>query len=280
MKRYGTHTAYLTIAKGYIMNAKRNHRLAVFTAVVTALLFFYPLAKTLLFSLLMPDAARGMRITLRHYADLFFDVFWFYPMFWNSIFYGLATTLPALLFIIPAGFSLAKGRRRHNGFLTTLYLVLMLMPIQAVILPNYIGLRTLGLLDTRLGILLPALFSPFGVYLMYKYMEEIPDDTVSAARLETSSLTRILLHVVIPQTRTAIAAVFLFLFAEGYNLVEQPKIFLKRESLKPLSVLTDTLTISDQGLLFAAGILSLIPPALLFGFFESDLEAGIGRMKF
>lgn len=262
------------------MNAKKKHLLVPLLSAAIALLFFYPIAKTLLSSLMTPDGEGGIRITLRHYAGLFFDVFWFFPLFWNSMLYGLGTALPALLFVIPGGFSLAKGKWKHKGLLTTLYLVLMLMPIQAVILPNYIGLRTLGLLDTRLGILLPALFSPFGVCLMYRYMEEIPDDTICAARLETSSLLRILLHVAIPQTKTAIAAVFLFLFAEGYNLVEQPKILLKQEALKPLSVLTDTVSFSDHGLFFAAGILGLIPPALLFGFFESDLEAGIGKMKF
>lgn len=261
------------------MHVKKNHLPAIFVSIAAAALFFYPVARTFLISVIAPDPKGGIFFTLRYYWSLFFDVLWFYPMFWNSMFYGLCTALPALLFVIPAGFSLARGRWKHKGILTALYLALMLMPIQATILPNYIGLRNLGLLDTRLGILLPSLFSPFATYLMYRYMEAIPEDTIDAARLETNSLIRILFQVIVPQVRTAVAAVFLFLFSEGYNLVEQPKIFLKDDRLKPLSVLTDTIDISGYELLFAAGIISLIPPALLFGFFEASLEEGIGKIK-
>lgn len=268
------------------MNSKKTkptnkNKIAVLSlSIITALLFFFPVAKTLLSSITTQDRGGGYTVTARYYTALLFDELWFYPMFWNSIFYGLGTALPALLFVIPAGFALAKGKWKKKSLLTTIYLVLMLMPLQATILPNYIGLRDLGLLNTRLGILLPALFSPFATYMMFQYMKEIPDETLEAARLETNSILRLLLHIVIPQVKTAAAAVFLFLFAEGYNLVEQPKIFLKNERLKPLSILVDTITVSDLRLFFAAGILSMIPVALLFGFFESSLENGIGEIKF
>lgn len=258
----------------------KKDRLVLLLATAIALLFFYPIARTLLSSLLIQNTNGDLQITLNFYFEVLFNVFWFYPMFWNSMFYGLGTALPALLIIIPGGFSLAKGKHKHKNSLTTLYFILMLMPIQAILLPNYIGLRSLGLLDTRLGILLPALFSPFGVYLMYRYMEEMPNDTIYAARLETSSLLSILFHIVIPQTKTAITAIFLFLFTEGYNLVEQPQLFLKREDLKPLSVLTNTISVSDNRILFASGILCLIPPSLLFSFFETELEIGIGQLKY
>lgn len=249
-------------------------------ACLAALLFFYPVAGTLVSSMAAAGADGEVTFTLRHYIGLFLEELWFYPMFWNSFGYGLATALPALVFVVPAGFALAKGKWKHKGALATLYLVLMLMPLQVTILPNYIGLRDLGLLDTRAGIVIPALFSPFATYLMYQYMKGIPEDTLEAARLETNSLGRILLHVVVPQIRTAIAAVFLFLFAEGYNLVEQPQIFLKDERKKPLSILVETISLPEEGLYFAAGIVSMIPVALLFGFFEVSLEEGMGEMKF
>lgn len=247
-------------------------------AVCCAILFFYPVVMTLFSSVQIPEEG-GSSFSLEYYRRLLFEELWFYPMFWNSMCYGLGTAIPALLFVVPAGFSMAKGKWKRKGVLVVLYLVLMLMPLQVTILPNYIGLRDLGLLDSRLGIILPALFSPFATFLMYQYMQGIPEETLEAARMETNSILQILLRVVVPQVKTAIAAVFLFLFAEGYNLVEQPKIFLKEERLKPLSVLVDTISLEETGMFFAAGMWSVLPVALFFGYFEASLEEGMGELK-
>ena len=99
--------------KGQWLNKKW---FAVLLSFFAALLFFYPVARTLVSSVLAPDTD-GSGFTVRYYVSLLLDELWFYPMFWNSIFYGLGTALPALLFVIPAGFALAKGKWRSKGIL-------------------------------------------------------------------------------------------------------------------------------------------------------------------
>ena len=155
----------------------------------------------------------------------------------------------------------------------------MLMPLQTTLLPNYIGLRDLDMLDKPEALVLPMLVSPFSIYLMYQYMDSVPCEGFEAARLETGSVFRILWFVIVPQVRTCIVAVFVFMFVEGFNMVEQPMYFVKKETLKPLSVLSESLTDANRHLIFAAGILCMVPMLLLYGFYEKKLTEGLGYLK-
>ncbi len=155
----------------------------------------------------------------------------------------------------------------------------MLMPLQTTLLPNYIGLRDLGLLDTRKALLLPMICSPFAIYLMCRYMEGISDENWEAARLETDSLFQILFCVVFPQMRACVAAVFVFMFAEGFNMIEQPLYYVKQDKLKPLSIITDSMQAGEEKLIYAIGIVCMIPLLFLYGFYEEELADGLGRLK-
>lgn len=160
-----------------------------------------------------------------------------------------------------------------------LLLLMMLMPLQVTLLPNYVGLRDMGLLDTPAALILPMVCSPFAIYLMYQYMETLPKEGIEAARLETSSLFPILGQVIFPGMRACVAAVFVFMFAEGFNMVEQPLYFVKKDMLKPLSVLTEILPGEESYLIYAAGIVCMLPLLLLYGFYEEEIMEGLGYLK-
>ena len=240
----------------------------VFT--VLALIFVLPVAATAVFSF----RANG-EFSLQGYADLLFDCFVFYPMFWNSVLYAAAITLVQLLVIIPCAFGFSQARFKGRGALFVFYIVLMMMPLQVTILPNYVGLRDMGLIDHPLGIILPMIFSPFGVVVMHQYMKNIDNSVIEALRLETNSIFRVMITGVIPQIRVCIFAVVLFVFADCWNMVEQPMLFLKDDGLKTLSVFITNAQEYTGEVLFPAAVIFLVPVLILYLFFNENLEKGL-----
>ena len=231
-----------------------------------AIIFLLPVTATILLS--FSNGFQG-------YIDLFFDCFVFYPMFWNSVIYAAVITIVQLLVIIPCAFGFSQAKFKGKGMLFTFYIVLMMMPLQVTILPNYIGLRDMGLIDTPFGIILPMIFSPFGVVVMHQYMKNIDNSVIEATRLETSSVIRVMLTSVIPQMRVCVFAVVLFTFADCWNMVEQPMLFLKDDSLKTLSVFITNAQNYEGEVLFPAAVIFIIPVLLLYLFFNENLEKGL-----
>lgn len=214
-------------------------------------------------------------LTLQEYKDLLFDCFVFYPMFWNSVLYAAAITLVQLVVIIPCAFGFSQAKFKGKGVLFVFYIVLMMMPLQVTILPNYIGLRDMGLINTPWGIILPMIFSPFGVVVMHQYMKNTDTSVIEATRLETSSIFRVIITSVIPQLKVCIFAVVLFVFADCWNMVEQPMLFLTDDSLKTLSVFISNAQSYTGAVLFPAAVIFLIPVLLLYLFFSDSLEKGL-----
>ncbi len=150
-----------------------------------------------------------------------------------------------------------------------------MMPLQVTILPNYIGLRDMGLIDTPFAIIPPAIFSPFGVVVMNQYMKNIDNSVIETMRLETNSVVKIMLTAVVPQIRVCIFAVTLFVFADCWNMVEQPMLFLKNDELKTLSVFIANSEQFSGDVLFPAAVIFLIPVLILYLFFSENLEKGL-----
>ena len=182
-------------------------------------------------------------------------------------------------FVFPCGSRAAMGKYKRKKAILFLVLLLMLMPLQATLLPTYIGLRDMRMLNSPFALILPMLCSPFAFYLMYQYVETVPTEIVEAARLETSSLCKILWHALLPQVKGSVAAVFVFMFAEGFNMVEQPLYFVKEDVLRPLSVIAEEYIQGKEQLLYAVGVLCLIPILLLYAVYEEELSDGMGRLK-
>ena len=242
-------------------------------------LLWFLLQIAILLCILLPLLLTITEVKLSDFYQILIEDFWFYPKFWLSLVIAIVIGTGATIVALFASMGLKLGRIKWKREILFLLLVLMLMPLQTTLLPNYIGLRDLGLLDTVQALVLPMICSPFAVYLMYQYMSVIPDESIEAARMETSSVFRILFYVLLPQMKGSVAAVFVFMFAEGFNMIEQPLYYVKSDKLKPLSVLGTEYTQGDEHLIFAVGILCMIPVLLLYGFYEEELSEGIGRIN-
>ena len=201
--------------------------------------------------------------------------------FWNSVLYVVPITLfqTAVAALAAYGFSRYKGKIRSAVFFG--YVVLMLMPYQVTLVPNYIVTKWMGIFDTSWAIVLPGVFSPFAVYLLTRYMMRIPAEYTEAAQLDGAGEWKIFTKIYLPQCKSSLYAVVLLIFFDYWNMVEQPLVLLENEELFPLSIYISTINQSEVGLAFAAAVVYMIPCLLLFLHGEEHLEAGIvtGGMK-
>jgi multiple sugar transport system permease protein len=155
------------------------------------------------------------------------------------------------------------------------YIIVMLMPFQVTLVSNYLVADKLGLLNSYLSIILPGIFSPFGVFLLKQYMEQIPDVYIEAAKIDGASEFYIFSRIIIPLCKGGIAAVIILVFIDNWNMVEQPLILLKDAAKLPLSIYLSRINEGEIGVSFAAATLYMLPMLLIFLMGEDYLVEGI-----
>jgi multiple sugar transport system permease protein len=195
--------------------------------------------------------------------------------FWNSV----ILTAPIVIFQLATaalasyGFSRLRGKFWNSVFFV--YLIIMLMPYQVTLVPNFLVADKLGLLDTWWAIILPGIFTPFAVYLMTKMMRRIPTSLVEAAKLDGASEYQIFFYVFMPLTKGALASAAILVFIDNWNMVEQPLIMFSDTSKYPLSVFLSQINSGEIGVAFAVAVVYMIPALLIFLYGEEYLVEGI-----
>ena len=213
--------------------------------------------------------------TLRSYVELLLDSPEFFVMFWNSVKLTGGILVGQLLVGVPAAWGFARFSFPGKKLLFIIYIALMMMPFQVMMLSNYLVLDSLGLLDTLTGIILPAVFSTFPVFIMYRFFEGIPEALMEAARLDGAGELRLFIRVGLPLGSPGIISAMVLGFLEYGNLIEQPMAFLKTKSLWPLSLFLPNINMEKAGLAFAASAVVLLPAVLVFLAGQDYLEQGI-----
>ncbi len=213
--------------------------------------------------------------TFRSYVELLLDTPQFFGTFWNSIKITLGVLIGQMLVGIPAAWGFARYQFRFRRVLFMLYVILMIMPFLVVMLPQYLVLNQLGLLDTLWSIILPGMFSTFPIFIIHSFFRSIPESIIESARIDGASELRIFLKIGIPLSSGGIISAMILSFLEYWNLIEQPLVFLKDKSLWPLSLYLPSISLDQAGLAFSAAIFALIPSILIFLLGQNYLEQGI-----
>lgn len=194
----------------------------------------------------------------------------------------LDTDLNAMRALYTIGNPVALPIYNKEGGITALInraIVLMLMPYQVTLVSNFIITEELHLNNTYWAILLPGIFSPFGVFLMRQGFDAMPESIREAAMLEGSSQVRLLVQIAAPVCKGPLTALILLCFVDAWNMVEQPLVFLKETFRYPISVFLAQMNESRMDILCACGILVLLPVLLLFLFSEEDLTISVANLK-
>lgn len=195
--------------------------------------------------------------------------------FWNSVILVLPITVFQIVVALGASYCFARVRTKFRSIVFFAYIILMLMPYQVTLVPNYLVADRLGLLDTRWAIILPGIFSPFSVFILTKFMRRIPASMIEAAKLDGCGEWQIFTLICVPQCSSVIFSVAILVFIDYWNMVEQPLILLETEALHPLSVFLSRINSGDVGLAFAVAAIYMIPTLLLFLYSEDYLIEGV-----
>lgn len=213
--------------------------------------------------------------TIGHFYRLLIESPAFYQLFWNTVGMTAAILLGQLVVGLPSAWAFAVFRFRGRDFLFGLYVVLMLLPFQVMLLPQYIVLQKLHLYNHPAAVILPAVFSTFPVFIMYRGFTQIESEIMEAARLDGAGEMQIFLHVGLPLGRTGIQAAMVLSFLEYWNLVEQPMAFLEEQAKWPLSLYLPQIAVDQAGFAFAVSVVVLIPALFVFALGQDALEEGI-----
>ena len=213
--------------------------------------------------------------TLQPIAELLLDTPQFFVMFWNTFKLVIPSVLGQLVLGAPAAWALSRFRFRGRRALTTLYITLMLMPFQVSMVPNYLVMDQLGLMDTLWAVILPFAFSAFPVFIMIKGFDAVPRALLEAASIDGAGYFRTFISIGLPLGMPGILSALVLGFLECWSAIEQPMTFLKDPSRWPLSLYLPQIVSEKLGLAMAASLMMLIPAALVFLFGQKYLELGI-----
>lgn len=215
------------------------------------------------------------KVSFSQYITVLFKSPDYLIKFWNSV----ILVVPIVLFQLAVACLAAYGFTRYRGkareIIFFAYVILMLMPYQVTLVPNFMVSKWLNILDTRWAIWLPGIFSPYAVFLLTKFMRRIPRSLFEAAKIDGAGEWQIFKKVCIPLCRGALSSVAILVFIDYWNMVEQPLILLSDEGMHPLSVFLSKINSGEIGLAFAVATIYMVPALLVFLYGEEYLVEGI-----
>ena len=175
----------------------------------------------------------------------------------------------------PAAWAFSRFTFRGRNLLFTIYTILMLLPFQVLMVPDYLVLDRLGLMDTVWSIILPGAVSTFPVFIMKKGFDGIPVSVLEAAELDGAGAITTYIRIGLPLGIPGILSALLLSFIEAWNAIEQPLVFLKSQNLWPMSLFLANITQDDIGIAMVASVFMLLPVILIFLFGQRYLILGI-----
>lgn len=202
----------------------------------------------------------------------------FYVVFWNSVKITCLIVLGQLLFAVPAAWGFARYHGKLSSLLFYIYTILMLLPFQVTMLSNYMVIDWMGINDTHAAVILPAVFSTFPVFLIYRSFIRMPEEICEAFSLDSNSRFRMFWNIGIPMALPGIKSAALLGVIEYWNMIEQPLLFLETPSLMTFSLYIPDISYENVQSIFVMSLIVLIPIVLITFWGKDDIENGIGTM--
>jgi multiple sugar transport system permease protein len=204
--------------------------------------------------------------TLQNYVDLFTRLN-LTRYFLNSTVVAVSATLISLLINSMAGYAFAKLRFAGRERVFRLLLAALVIPAQVGMLPLFLLLKALGLVNTMAGVVVPFMAGIFGIFMIRQYALSIPEDLLDAARVDGAGEYRIFWTIVIPVIQPILVTLAVFTFLSAWNDFMWPLIVLSDDAKYTLPVALASLSgehVQDTGLMMAGSVLTVLPVVLLF----------------
>jgi multiple sugar transport system permease protein len=244
----------------------------------------FPLLWMVSVSFMPPGAASSVpapllppSVTLDNYRTLFGSVGMGRYAF-NSLAIAVLAMLISVSFNVMAGYAFAKLRFRGREAIFRVLLGALVIPGQVAMLPLFLMLKPLGLINTYGGAIVPAMASVFGIFLVRQFARGIPDELLEAARIDGASELRIFLTVVVPLLGPVLATLAVFSFLSSWNDFMWPLIVLTDDALHTLPVALAGLSrehVQDSELMMAGSVVTVLPVLVLFLALQRQYMAGL-----
>lgn len=195
--------------------------------------------------------------------------------FASSVILSIIIVFGQMLVSCLGGVAFAKYQFKGDKWVLSALVLLAMMPIQAILVPNYIVLDKMDLIDSWWSLILPSIFLPFGTLLMTVTFQKIPNELIEAARMDGAGTWTILWGILVPVGKGGFISLLLLSFIDAWNMVEQPMTFLHDISAYPLSVFLATAKENIFPIAFACGAFTALPVLLLFFLCNRQLSKGI-----
>jgi len=221
---------------------------------------------------LFPSHATG-----EHYVELFSHLNLARP-FVNSLIVTVITTLASMLIVSMAGYAFAKLRFAGREQVFRFLLLAIVIPTQVGMLPLFLMLQKMHVVDTLLAVIIPGLAPVFGVFMIRQYALSVPDELLEAARIDGASEWRIFWTIVMPLLRPILVTFAAFVFLSTWNDFMWPLIVLSDDRRYTLPVALASLTgehVQDTELMMAGSVLTVLPVLVLFVLFQREYIRGV-----
>jgi multiple sugar transport system permease protein len=211
--------------------------------------------------------------------DRLFSKLDFPRFFFNSSVVALVVTIGNILFCPMLGYALAKLQWRGKRLIMGLVLATLMVPAGITLIPNFVLMRNLGLVNTYPGLILPFLVGPFGVFLTRQFMYGIPDELLEAARIDGANEWRTYWQVVMPITVPVLATLGILTFLGSWNSFLYPLVMAQEQNMYTLPVALATFATNqyqaDHGMLMAGSVVLVVPVLIIFILFQRWITEGI-----
>ena len=262
---------------------KRKNSYMIWLAILAGLLFLSPVLYSIFMSFQTSNAfyTGALEFTFDHYQRAFWELNFARYMF-NSLFVSGMVTLLGITVATMAAFAFARFKFMGGNFLFAATVATLMIPSHISLIPNYLSLANVGLLDTYAGLILPAISNGFAAFFLRQYIRGIPIALDQAAYMDGASPLQVLWRVIVPISRPAIWSMALFIFIGGWNSYIWPLVAVGDEGLYTLQLGLAHLYRVNPGddvinwpLVMAASTITILPLLVGFAFVERHLVRGI-----
>lgn len=251
--------------------------------ILIAISFVLPMVQTFLLSFGKPAEIKNYffentlplipkSFSIEQYYDLLIHNSFYLRMFWMTLFISITSACLNLIVSLMSAYVLAKVSFRFRAAIIFMYIVAMMMPFQVTLLPNYLISKWTGLYDTIFALIIPAVFNPFGTFLLVQVIKTVDSETIEAASLETDKAMTILFRMVVPQIKAGLAAVFIISFADTWNMVEPVLILTKNPELRTLGTAFNDIYAYNSSIAFSGSVIYMLPVVFLYLMFEREIR--------
>ena len=202
--------------------------------------------------------------------------FWRYLA--NSVIVTASATILTLFVNSMAAFALSKYRFRGRGFIFMLIISTLMVPLSVILVPAFLLITALGWNNQLIGIIIPTIGTPTGVFLLRQYMLTLPDELLDSARIDGASEWRIYWQVILPLAAPALAVLAIFSTIWRWNDFLWPKIVMTSNEMFTLQVGLETFQgdlMIQWDLILAMTVLTALPITFVFGFLQKYITTGI-----